>query len=156
MKTSKSPAIVILGAALILLGLAACGGGDGGDGARDLAACDVMTAAEAEQWLGSPVEEPTQLELPGGPDEATCNYENLETGQKILVQVNDGRRYFAEEGSGARGGPTVDGLGEDAWADEGTVAFTQNDWSVHVSNIVGGVTNATLMEIARFISTQLP
>lgn len=100
--------------------------------------------------------EPTQLELPNGPDSATCSYANPDTGQQILLQVNDGRRYFAEEGSGVRRGPTVDGLGDDAWAGDGIVAFTQNDWSVHISNIVGGVTDQTLMEIAQFISSQLP
>jgi hypothetical protein len=74
----------------------------------------------------------------------------------VFVQVYDGEVFFAEPGSAARTGETLQGLGEDAWTKEGDVNFLQNNWTVSVTRITGQVSDADLLEMAELISSRLP
>jgi len=146
---------------VLMMVLAACGGGspegggDNGGGDREFDRCTLMTAEEAEQWLGSPVDEVEPADLPVGAD-STCSYRSTSNERSILIQVDDGEFYFAEEGSGARGPETISGLGEDAHTDGTYVAFLKDGWSVRVSQIQGAMTQAQLEEIAHLIESRLP
>jgi hypothetical protein len=139
----------------------ACGGGDSEDdvlglGDQDLDRCSVMTAEEAEQWLGGTVSAAPSEGFDGKPDLVTCFYEVDGTFNSVLVQVYDGGVYFAETGSAARTGETLQGLGDDAWTQAGDVNFLQDDWTVSVSRISGQVPDADLLEMAQLISSRLP
>jgi hypothetical protein len=128
-----------------------------GLGDRGLDRCSPISAAEAEQWLGAPLAEPAPTEgIDGGPDPVTCFYEKADDGASLLVQVYDGAVFFAEEGSAARTGETIDGLGEDAWMGDGSVKFLQNDWSVSVSRIVGPIPDEGILELAKLVASRLP
>lgn len=151
-------ALVILAFALIA---AACGTGDGGDdvlglGDRDLDRCSLISAQEAEQWLGGTVSAAPAEGIDGEPDPITCLYQVEGSPNSVFLQVYDGEVFFAEPGSAARTGETLEGLGEDAWTKEGDVNFLQNDWTVSVSRITGLVSDANLLEMAELISSRLP
>lgn len=141
--------------------LAACGNGDGGDdvlglGDRGLDRCSLISAQEAEEWFGGTVLAAPSEGINGKPDPVTCLYELESSFNSVLVQVYDGDVFFAEPGSGARTGETLEGLGEDAWTKAGDVNFLQNDWTVSVSRISGQVSDAGLLEMAELISSRLP
>lgn len=152
---------------VLALVVAACGGdsgnggadggdgGDGGDGDRSVAACDLLSADEAAQWLGGSPVDAGPSDAPGSQDE-TCSYRNDEAAMQILLQVRDGEQYFAGPDSGARGPDDVDGIGEDGHTDGSYVAFLANGFSVRVSQIQGPVTYEDLEEIAKLIESRLP
>lgn len=140
---------------------AACGNGDdGGDvlglGDRDLDRCSLISAQEAGQWFGGPVSAAPSDGVDGEPDPVTCLYEAYGSPNSVFVQVYDGAVFFAEPGSAARTGETLEGLGEDAWTTEGDVNFLQDDWTVSVTRIAGQVPDAGLLEMAELISSRLP
>ena len=152
-------------AALVTLALgvmaAACGDGDGGGdvlglGDRDLDRCSLISAQEAEQWLGGTVSVGPSEGFDGEPDPVTCFYEVEGSLTSVLVQVYDGEVFYAEVGSASRSGETLEGLGDDAWTEAGGVHFLQNDWTVGVARILGRVPDADLLEMAELISSRLP
>lgn len=158
----------VLLAVLLVLAVPACGGGSGtdqgsdsgggsiqGDGEREFDRCTLITAEEAEQWLGSPVDHVGPADLPVDAD-ATCNYQSTANEKIILFQVNDGERYFASEGSGARGPDTITGIGEDAHTDGTYVEFLSDGYAVRVSRIQGDIPLADLEEIALLLESRLP
>ncbi len=144
--------------------LPSCGGGGDKDvlglGDRELDRCSLITASEAEQWIGGSVADPTPIEgFDGKPDPVTCEYGSGETGTNVLIQVYDGDIYFAEPGSASRTGETLDGLGEDAFIGDGSVKFLQNHWAVSVSWISGGgrqLPDQDLIDMAKLMSSRLP
>lgn len=155
----KRVVIVLVGVVLVLggCGNGGTGGDTGGPGERSLDRCSLMTAGEAEQWLGAGVSTPSPAEdIDGEPDPVTCLYENSAERNTLLIQVYDGAVYFAEVGSPARTGETLEGLGEDAWSGDGAVRFLQNDWSVSVARITGRIPDEALVEIAQVLSSRLP
>ena len=149
--------LVFLLAAIV----AACGGASNGStqlgfGDRGLDRCSLISADEAAQWLDSSVSAGPSEGFDGEPDLVTCSYEAEENRNAVLVQIYDGASFFAEPGSSARDGETLDGLGEDAWTKPGTVRFLQNDWAVSVSRTFGAVPDEALLEMAEMISARLP
>lgn len=142
---------------LVALALAACGGGNDdvlGLGDRGLDRCSLITAEEAEGWLGALVEDPAPSDgFDGEPDPITCSYRGSDA--RVLLQIRDGEPFFAEEGSSARG-ETFEGLGEDAHVDNDSVRFLQNDWAVSVDYIGGRMDFQELVEMAELISSRLP
>jgi hypothetical protein len=161
----KPNSIARLNAGLIALAIAliatACGGGDSdedvlGLGDQDLDRCSLIASQEMEQWLGGTVLSGPAEGFDGEPDLVTCLYEVEGTSTSVFVQVYDGDVYFAEPGSAARTGETLEGLGDDAWTAAGDVNFLQDDWTVSVSQISGQVSDADLLEMAQLISSQLP
>ena len=157
MKRSAAALCAILAVALAV---SACGGGGGDDvlglGDRNLDRCFLISAGEAEQWLGGTVSVAPSGGIDGEPDPVTCLYQKIDAFTSFLIQVYDGEVYFAEEGSASRTGETIDGLGEDAWVGDGTVKFLQNDWSASVSRISGTIPDEDILEIARLMSSRLP
>jgi hypothetical protein len=150
--------LVTLAFALIA---AACGDGDGvgdvlGLGDRDLDRCSLISAQEAEQWLGGTVSAAPSEGIDGEPNPVTCSYEVEGSLTSVFVQVYDGEVFFAEPGSAFRTGETLEGLGEDAWTEAGGVNFLQNNWTVGVDRILGRVSDADLLEMAELISSRLP
>jgi hypothetical protein len=145
---------------VLALTIPACEGDDGGDvlglGDRDLDRCSLISAQEAEQWLGAPVSAAPAEGFDGEPDPVTCLYEVDGSPNRVLVQVYDGAVYFAEPGSPTRTGQDLVGLGDDAWTTEGDVNFLQNDWTVSVSQITGLISDQNLLEMAELISSRLP
>jgi hypothetical protein len=140
---------------------AACGNGDGGGdvlglGDRGLDRCSLVSAEEAEQWLGGTVSAAPSDGIDGKPDPVTCSYQVEGSLTSVFVQVYDGEIFFAEPGSASRTGETLEGLGDDAWTKEGDVNFLQNDWTVSVTRIMGQVSDADLLEMAELISSRLP
>lgn len=135
---------------------AACGGDEEvlGVGDRDLNRCSLITVEEAEDWLGAPVEAAPSEGLDGEPDPVTCLYEGA--GGSVLVQVRDGAVFHSEPGSPSRIGEDVPGVGEDAFRDNDSVQFLQNDWSVSVSQILGIPEAENLIEMARLVAGRLP
>lgn len=146
----------------VVLVLGACGGSGGDDdvlglGDQNLDRCSLITSGEAEQWIGAPIADPAPAEgFDGEPDPVTCFYENPNTFASFLIQVYDGEVFFAEEGSAARTGETIEGLGDDAWMGEGKVGFLQGNWSASVSRISGTMANEDILEAAEIMSSRLP
>ena len=139
----------------------ACGNGDGGEdvlglGDRDLDRCSLVSAQEAEQWLGGTVSAAPSDGIDGKPDPVTCLYQVDGSPNSVFVQVYDGEVFFAEPGSAARTGETLEGLGEDAWTKEGDVNFLQDNWTASVTRITGRVSDADLLKMAELISSRLP
>lgn len=114
----------------------------------------MISAEEAAQWLGGPVEAAPSEDANGDPSPVTCLYEGANA--VVLVQIRDGDVFHAEKGSESRTGEDVAGLGEDAYTDGTRVSFLQNEWSVSVSQIIGLVEGDDLVEMARLISGRLP
>lgn len=143
--------------------VAACGGDGGGGGSaegggggdRDFDRCSLMTAEEAEQWLGSPVDSVGPSDMPVN-SEVTCSYQSTTNEKIVLLQVYDGEKYFAFAGSDVRGPDTIAGLGEDAHTDGDSLSFLKDDFTVSISRIQGTITVAELEEIARLIESRLP
>lgn len=161
MNRSAAALYLILALALIVTTCGDAGGGGGDDdvlglGDRGLDRCSLISEAEAEQWLGTPVVAAPADGIDGEPDPVTCFYENEDSRTTFLVQVYDGEVFFAEEGSGARTGETIDGLGEDAWKGQGSVSFLQNDWSASVALISGLIPDEDILEMAELMSSRLP
>lgn len=156
----KRHTLFYLGLTLALI-VAACGDGDGGDdvlglGERGLDRCSLISESEAANWLGGPVAVAPAEGFDGEPDPVTCLYKSEEPRASFLIQVYDGDVFFAEVGSGARTGETIDGLGEDAWQDQGKVGFLQNNWSASVSQISGLIADEDILEMAELMSSRLP
>jgi hypothetical protein len=151
----KVPTRLVVALALLF---PACGDDDGdalGVGNRGLDRCSLITSEEAEDWLGPALYEPAPAEgIDGEPDLVTCRYENEKA--IMLVQVYDGEEFYAEEGSPARTGETIEGLGEDAWLGDGDVNFLQDGWTVSASRIAGEIPDEDLIEIAQLMSSRLP
>lgn len=135
--------------------VAACGGEEEvlGLGDRELDRCSLVTVEEAEDWLGAPVEAAPSESL-GEPNPVTCYYQGA--SGSILLQVRDGAVFHAEPGSPSRSGEDVPGIGEDAFRDNDSVQFLQNDWSVSVSQIGGLPDIENLTDMARLVSERLP
>jgi hypothetical protein len=160
-RSSMNRLIALFVALAIALIATACGGGDSDDdvlglGDQDLDRCSLMTAEEAEQWLDGTVSAAPSEGIDGKPDLVTCLYEVDGTFSSVFVQVYDGEVYFAEPGSAARTGETLQGLGDDAWTQAGDINFLQDDWTVSVARISGQVPDADLLEMAQLISSRLP
>lgn len=153
-------ATALAAALAVALVVSACGGGGGDDvlglGDRDLDRCSLVSAGEAEQWLGGAVLVAPSDGIDGEPDPITCLYQKVDAFTSFLIQVYDGEIFFAEEGSASRTGETIDGLGEDAWVGDGKVKFLQNDWSASVSRISGTIPDEDILEIAQLMSSRLP
>lgn len=148
-------------AVTLALGVAACGGEAGDDGAlgvgeRGLDRCSLISPDEATTWLESQVTATHADGIYGEPDLVTCLYQADDSANSVLVQVYDGDVFYAEKGSPARTGEDLDGLGEDAWTKDGDVNFLQNKWTVSVSRVIGSVTDESLLEMAKLISSRLP
>lgn len=141
-------------AAIIAVLFGACGGDDTLGVGRELDRCSVVSADEAAQWIGAPVQAAPSDDVDGEPSPVTCLYEGANA--VVLVQIRDGEVFFAEKGSASRIGEDVDGLGEDAYTDGTKVSFLQSDWSVSVSQIIGLVEGEDLLEMAQLISERLP
>lgn len=161
----KRSSVIQLNAMLVILTIAlittACGNGDSdnnvlGLGDQDLDRCSLITNEEAGQWLGGTVSAGPSEGFDGDPDPVTCLYEADGSSNTVFVQVYDGEVFFAEPGSAARTGETLEGLGEDAWTAQGDVNFLQADWTVSVSRIAGAVSDSDLLEMAQLISSRLP
>ncbi len=156
---SRSAAALCATLAVALV-VSACGGGGGDDvlglGDRNLDRCSLISAGEAEQWLGGTVSVAPSDGIDGKPDPITCLYQKADAFTSILIQVYDGEVFFAEEGSASRTGETIDGLGEDAWIGDGKVGFLQNGWSASVSRISGTIPDEDILEIAQLMSSRLP
>ena len=153
--------IAVLATLALALIAAACGNGDGGEdvlglGDRDLDRCSLVSAQEAEQWLGGTVSAAPSDGIDGKPDPVTCLYQVEGSPNSVFVQVYDGEVFFAEPGSAARTGETLEGLGEDAWTKEGDVNFLQDNWTASVTRITGRVSDADLLKMAELISSRLP
>lgn len=151
----------LVGFGVLLLVLAACGGDDAGSGGgggdeRELDRCSLVSAQEAEKWIGVGTAQPADG-FDGNPDLETCRYSNEAEDMIILVQVYDGEQYHADEGSGAREGATdVAGLGEDGFYINGAYRFLQDGWSVSVARIIGLIPDESLLEMAELIEARLP
>ena len=127
-----------------------------GLGDRGLDRCSLITEAEAEEWLGGPAVAAPSEGFDDEPDLVTCLYKSEDPRASFLVQVYDGEVFFAEVGSAARLGETIDGLAEDAFQDQGSVKFFQNDWSASVSLISGLIPDEDILEMAELMSSRLP
>jgi hypothetical protein len=145
---------------LVAFVVAACGDGNEegalGVGDRGLDRCSLLTVEEVERWIGPLESEPAPSDSLGEPDLVTCYYKAADSPNSILVQAYDGEVFFAERGSQSRTGPDVSGLGEDAWRDQDSVKFLQNEWSVSVSKILGGFDDEALLDLAQLVSPRLP
>jgi hypothetical protein len=149
--------LALLGAVLLLVAAAGCGGGSdetSSNGDRALDRCSLVTPDEAAQWIGAPVTAAPAEGIDGNPDPVTCMYEG--SSAKVLVQVYDGEVYFAEPGSASRVGVDVEGLGEDAFIGDGSVRFLQNGWSASLGQISGLVDDDSLLAMAHLMSSRLP
>ena len=116
----------------------------------------MISETEAEEWLGGPVDVAPSEGFDGEPDPVTCFYDSVGTNASFLVQVYDGEVFFAEVGSAARSGETIDGLGEDAFKGQGSVKFLQNDWTASVSLISGLIPDEDILEMAELLASRLP
>lgn len=159
-RTSRAAGLVVSLVAALVLGACSDDGGGGGEdvlglGDRGLDRCSLITPEEAESWLGPLQEVPAPSEgFDGEPDPVTCSYAGSAT--RVLVQVYDGEVFFAEEGSASRG-ETLEGLGEDAHADNDTVQFLQDEWTASISYISGQpLSREELVEMAELMSSRLP
>lgn len=148
--------MALLGVVLLLSAVAGCGGGDEtlGIGGTDLDRCSLISVDEAGQWIGDPVTAAPAEGIDGKPDLVTCLYGG--SSARVLVQVYEGEEYFAGPDSSARVGQDVDGLGEDAFMDSGSVKFLQDGWAASVSQISGLVDTDSLLEMAHLMSSRLP
>lgn len=154
---------------LLVLSVSACGGDSGPDGGNDgtqpsassgdrtLDVCGLVSTSEAEAWLGGPGVEAGLAEGPTGPYPEGCTYKNADESAQILLQVYDGEKYF--------GGPDhelypdsviVPNLGEVGFTAGSSAHFLQNDWSVSVSSIAGGIPDEDLVAMAQLVSANLP
>lgn len=162
MKRRTGVSYVTMAIALIVTGCAGELEGTNGDddvlglGDRGLDRCSLISETEAEGWLGGPVVAAPSEGSDGVPDPVTCLYTSEDPRAVILVQVYDGEVFFAEEGSAARVGETIDGLGDDAFQGQGSVHFLQNDWSASVSLIFGLIPDEDILEMAELMSSRLP
>jgi len=161
---TRRTAVLYLTLTLALV-VSACDGGldvgNGDDdvlglGDRGLDRCSLISETEAEEWLGGPVEVAPSEGFDGEPDPVTCFYDSVDSNASILIQVYDGEVFFAEVGSAARVGETIEGLGEDAFKGQGSVNFLQNDWSASVSLISGLIPDEDILEMAELVSSRLP
>jgi hypothetical protein len=141
---------------VVALTLISCGGGEdnaGGDG-RNIETCTLITVAEAEAWLGGPVEPPAPYD---GPDpEPTCVYRSAGAQTQILLQVYDGEQYYGGDNSEIHPDAQPVDVGETGYIENGSVAFLQNDWSVSITRISGPVSDESLVAAARTVSSRLP
>ena len=162
MKRRTGVSYVTMAIALIIT---ACAGeleGTNGDddvlglGDRGLDRCFLISETEAEGWLGGPVVAAPSEGSDGVPDPVTCLYTSEASP---CCHPRSGLRrgvFFAEEGSAARVGETIDGLGDDAFQGQGSVHFLQNDWSARVSLISGLIPHEDILEMAELMSSRLP
>ena len=146
---------------LVAAVLVSCNGETGSDqlgvGDSGLDRCSLVSAEEVERWIGPLESEPAPSEgFDGEPDLVTCFYQAADSPNSMLIQVYDGEVFYAEEGSAARTGPDVEGLGDDAWRDQDSVKFLQDDWAVSVSRILGLYDDEALLDVAEIISDNLP
>ncbi len=153
-------------AAIVLSGLilAACGTeqtddsagiGDGPPG--DFVACDLLTAGEAEQWLGDSVGPPSKSDGPQATAEETCVYRSDVSGTSVLLQARFGAKYHSGIDSPANEQPVaISDLGDDAYSDRGRVAFLAGEWAVSISRVSGDAPDTALEEMARTVATRLP
>jgi hypothetical protein len=153
--------ILVLALMVSACGGDAAGGSGGGDavlglGDRGLDRCSLISETEAEAWLGGTVTAAPSEGFDGESDPVTCFYEADDSNKSILVQVYDGEVFFAEEGSAARSGETIEGLGDDAWKGQGKVSFLQSDWTASVSLISGLIPDEDILEMAELMSSRLP
>jgi hypothetical protein len=155
--------IVALVAALILV---ACGGDDnvgasfgasGNVGGEDLVACEVLGADEVGDVLGAVVVAETLSTPSGGLDPVGCTYTSDSGDLRILASVRFGEKFYGGIDSPARKDPVaIDGLGDDAFIDDGAVRFLSGEWTGSVASIAGGVSDSDLEAVARLLESKLP
>jgi hypothetical protein len=135
--------------------LTACGGSEAFEGGgRDIDVCSLITVAEAEAWLGGPVDPPAPYD---GPDpETTCAYTSSGAQTRFLLQVYDGPEFYSGDNAELHPEATPVQLGTEGYAEPGSVGFLQNDWAVLVSRISGPVTDESLLAAANTVSNRLP
>jgi hypothetical protein len=115
-----------------------------------------VSAAEVETWLGAGAVS-GMAEGPTGPYPEGCTYKSADGSAQILLGVYDGEKYFA--------GPDhelytdsviVPGLGEIGFTANSAAHFLQNNWTVAVSSIAGGIPDEDLVAMAQLVSANLP
>jgi hypothetical protein len=128
------------------------------DSGQSVDVCSLVTADEAEVWLGGPVIEPVPMEGPSGrTDEATCTYRSDVAETQILLQVYDGPEYHGDADSPTRAGAEkLDAPGDDAFFQNGSVRFLVGDWSVSVGSIQGNIPEADLVAMGEVVEENLP
>lgn len=142
---------------LTALVVSACGGDSDGSATgegRQIDVCSLITVAEAEVWLGGPVEPPAPYDGPN--PEPTCVYKSTGAQSQILLQVRDGAKYYGGDNAEVHPDATPVAIGEKGFAESGSVGFLQNDWTVMVSRTSGPVTEESLMAAAQTVSGRLP
>jgi hypothetical protein len=147
---------IVAVALLMVLVSTSCGGSADTteQGGRDIEVCALITAAEAEAWLGGPVDQPAPYD---GPDpEPTCVYKSSGAQTQILLQVYDGDVYYSGDNPEIHPDATPIGVGSEGYAEPGSVGFLQNGWSVSITRISGPVTDASLLAAANTVSSRLP
>ncbi|WP_436794564.1 hypothetical protein [Actinospongicola halichondriae] len=154
--------VLAMGAVLVL---AACGGGDddassGSSGDGDSAAvvtCEVLTADVVGDALGTDVIAETMTTPSGGTDPVGCSYTSDSGDLRVLATARFGEKYYGGIDSPARTDPVaIDGLGDEAFADDGMVTFLSGEWTGSVSSSAGNVPDDDLEAVARALESKLP
>ncbi len=147
------------------LALTGCGGGEsgssgsGGDssGGEDVAACDIVSNEDVSSAFDDELFVGETFDGPRGPDPTGCTFTNDSGDRTILVQTYFGKKYYGGIDSPARQDPVaIDDLGDDAFADNGSVVFLSGEWTGSVSSIAGQIPDADLEAIARVLEANLP
>lgn len=140
---------------MIVFLIAGCGGSDvEADRGRAIEVCSLITLAEAEAWLGGPVDPPAPYDGPN--PEPTCVYKSSGAQTQVLLQVYDGVEYYSGDNAELHPEATPIQIGSEGYAEPGSVGFTQNGWTVSISRISGPVTDEALLAAANTVSSRLP
>lgn len=150
----RSIAVMILALSILLFACGGSGESTGGQEGRSIEPCSLITAAEAEVWLGGPVDPPAPYT---GPDpEPTCVYKSPGAQTQILLQVYDGEVYYGGDNLENHPDSQPIDVGDKGISEVGSVEFLQNDWTVSISRISGPVTEESLLAAALLVSSRLP
>lgn len=152
----RARAAVLAGVPGLLPVAGACGASSTRDGERFVEACTLISQSEAERWLAGPAITPEPSEARDDPE--TCRYRSDEAERQFLLQVRDGERFFSAAEGGGRPATAVviDGLGDDAYIDDGFLSLLSGTWTVSVSRTQGPITDDELAEIAALVLNRLP
>ncbi len=148
-----------------MLALASCDGDDDSTssgssddaGGEDLVACEVLSAEDVGEVLGATVVAEATGTPSGDVDPVGCTYTSDAGDVRILASVRLGEKFYGGIDSPARQDPVaIDGLGDDAFADNGMVTFLSGEWTGSVASIAGDVPDADLEAVARLLESKLP
>lgn len=142
---------------LALAGCVGLPGAPGGAGGGDIVACDVLSVDDVSELLEVEVVAETSDNPNGSLDPTGCVYAG-ETGfPRILVSVHFGKKYYGGIDGLSRQDPVaIEGLGDDAYIDNGAVRFLSGEWACSVSRIGGDVSDEDLKVIALLLESKLP